>query len=140
MQELLHISCHGKRESIYINSSLNPAPYSNEVTVPLHRAQNSFTTTTVCLPPLNPNTFARKTLFSFSPTLVEGNWGSMSPSSRCALASPGWEKTSARSGLHNDSISERWASPPMLKMRARERGVAKAVMIARGATRQDGSV
>jgi hypothetical protein len=113
-------------------------PYSNEVTVPLHNAQNSLTTTTVCLPPLNPNTFAANTLFSFSPTLVEGKPGSSRACSRCCLASPGCENTSARRGLHSDSISERWASPPTLKMRARERGAAKAPRTERGGTRQGG--
>lgn len=115
-----------------------PTPYSNEVTVPLHSAQNSLTTITVCLPPLNPSTLVTKTLFSFSPTLVDGKLASSSASSRCCLASPGCEKTSARRGLHSDSISERWASPPMLKMRARERGAAKALRTERGGTRQAG--
>jgi hypothetical protein len=127
-----------QQELFYSFHPFSKLPYSNEVTVPLHSAQNSFTTTTVCLPPLNPSTLVTKTRFSFSPTLEDGNPVSSKAASRCCLASAGWEKTSARRGLHNDSISERWASPPMLKMRAWERGPAKAVRTERGGTRQEG--
>jgi hypothetical protein len=67
---------------------VSPA-YTNEVTVPLHKAQNSLTTTTVCLLPLNPSNLAKNILFALSSTLLDGKLGSTKACSRCTFASAG---------------------------------------------------
>ena len=84
--------------------------HSNLLTVPLHVAQNSLTTTFVCLFPLRLITLARNILLSLPSIARLSNLSSINASSRYFLAL-GIPKTKARRGLHRASTSERCARP-----------------------------